>query len=154
MRDFLRRGKPRISTIDVALMFTDTLCSSAPRRHRSTSRSISTVPVDPPSVHGDRIQIQQVILNLIRNSIDSIVESGRTDGRLRLAVQAGDSVAHLEIRVSRQRGRNSAGSGGATLHSAYDLEEERAGSWSLHFAGDCRSAWRAYLAPFSRTGYD
>ena len=34
------------------------------------------------SVYVDRIQLEQVILNLLRNSIDAITQSGRKDGRI------------------------------------------------------------------------
>ncbi|MGD8874915.1 MAG: ATP-binding protein, partial [Gammaproteobacteria bacterium] len=33
-------------------------------------------------VYVDRIQLEQVIINLLRNSIDAIVQSGREDGRI------------------------------------------------------------------------
>ena len=29
-------------------------------------------PVDLPAIYGDRIQLQQVVLNLVRNAVDSI----------------------------------------------------------------------------------
>jgi two-component system sensor kinase FixL len=33
-------------------------------------------------VHVDRIQLEQVVINLLRNSIDAIAGSGRKDGRI------------------------------------------------------------------------
>ncbi len=45
-------------------------------RPAATSNNISIeaeVSADASPVHGDRIQLQQVVLNLIRNAIDSIV---------------------------------------------------------------------------------
>jgi signal transduction histidine kinase len=56
-------------------------------------------PAEVPAVYGDRIQLQQVVLNLVRNAVDSIVESGRSDGRVRVTALRSDNSAQLEIRV-------------------------------------------------------
>lgn len=99
MRDFLRRGRPQVSTIDVALMMRDILALIGPE---AASRGVEIdldCPSDLPPVHGDKIQLQQVVLNLVRNSIDSIAESSRADGRVRLTVRRSDNATHLEIRV-------------------------------------------------------
>jgi signal transduction histidine kinase len=45
------------------------------------------VPRGLPKVSGDALQLEQVILNLIRNAVDSIVGAGRYDGRITLSAQ-------------------------------------------------------------------
>ena len=68
MREFMRRGRPHVSTIDVANMFDDTLTLIRPA---ATSNNISIeveVSADASPIHGDRIQLQQVVLNLVRNA--------------------------------------------------------------------------------------
>jgi signal transduction histidine kinase len=99
MRDFLRRGRPQASTIDVPLMLDDTLTLIRPE---ATSKHVEIdldCPADLPVVYGDRIQLQQVVLNLVRNAVDSIVESGRSDGRIQVTARHSDSSAHLQIGV-------------------------------------------------------
>lgn len=46
------------------------------------------VPRELPPVNGDSLQLEQVILNLLRNSIESIVEAGRYDGRVSITSQS------------------------------------------------------------------
>lgn len=49
-------------------------------------------PVDPPeTVYVDEIQVQQILVNLVKNGLDAINESGRPDG-------------HISIRAERQGG--------------------------------------------------
>ena len=100
MREFLSRGRPHVSTINVQPMLDDILALIRPE---AASRQIAIdvdVPNDLPSVYGDRVQLQQVALNLIRNAIDSIVGSSRTDGRIHITARRSDDSAYLEISVS------------------------------------------------------
>jgi signal transduction histidine kinase len=99
MRDFLRRGRPQMSTIDVPLMLDDTLMLIHPEAVSKHVAIDLDCPADVPVVYGDRIQLQQVVLNLLRNAVDSIVESRRSDGRIQVTVRRADSSAHLEIGV-------------------------------------------------------
>ena len=100
MREFLRRGRPHVSTIAIQPMLDDILMLIRPE---ATSRQIVIavdVPDDLPSVYGDRVQLQQIVLNLIRNAIDSIAGSSRSDGRIHVTARRSDDSAYLEISVS------------------------------------------------------
>jgi two-component system sensor kinase FixL len=99
MRDFLRRGRPQVSTINVPLVLDDTLMLIGPEAAAKHVRIDLDCPAEVPPVHGDRIQLQQVVLNLVRNAIDAIVESGRSDGRIRVTARRSDNSGELEIRV-------------------------------------------------------
>jgi two-component system, LuxR family, sensor kinase FixL len=100
MREFLRRSRPRISTIDVQLMLDDILALIRPEA--SSSRIVIDVDAanDLPLIHGDRVQLQQVILNLVRNAVDSLAGSDRSDGRVRVAARRSPDSTHLEFSVS------------------------------------------------------
>lgn len=78
MRDFLRKGHPRVSTVDVRSVLED---SAMLARADAEARGIDlriTPTVSLPVIHGDRVQLQQVVLNLIRNSLDAISASKRS----------------------------------------------------------------------------
>jgi len=55
---------------------------------------------DLPPFHGDRIQLQQVILNLIRNAIESIVGARQIDGCIRVVARRLDAPQRIEIAIS------------------------------------------------------
>jgi two-component system sensor kinase FixL len=100
MRDFLRRGRPRTSTIDVPSMLDDTLMLIRPEAMSKNVLIDLDCPADLPAAYGDRIQLQQVVLNLVRNAVDSIAESGRSNGRIQItARRSDDSAGLLEISV-------------------------------------------------------
>ena len=72
MRDFLRRGGPHVSTFDIRTMLDDTMALARPD---ATARGIDlllSAGTGLPTAHGDRIQLQQVVLNLMRNATDAI----------------------------------------------------------------------------------
>ena len=100
MREFLRRGRPHVSTIDVGSLFDDTLMLIGPEaRARGISISLE-VPADLPPVHGDRIQLQQVVLNLVRNGMDSIAGAGGDEGRIVIAAGRSADGAFLDIGIT------------------------------------------------------
>lgn len=82
MRGFLRRGVPRSSTIDVPNLLDDAVVLA---RAAAIERNVAVVVEAEktlPSIHGDHVQVQQVILNLIHNALDAIKEAGRSDGKV------------------------------------------------------------------------
>jgi signal transduction histidine kinase len=99
MRDFLRRGRPRMSTIDVPVMLEDTLILIRPEIKSKHVEIDLDCPADLPVVYGDRIQLQQVLLNLLRNAVDAIVEARASDGHIGITARRSLNSAHLEIRV-------------------------------------------------------
>jgi C4-dicarboxylate-specific signal transduction histidine kinase len=55
---------------------------------------------DLPSVLGDRVQLQQVLLNLIINARDAMAENGPHDRTLRITSGFSDGLVQIEIRDS------------------------------------------------------
>jgi signal transduction histidine kinase len=100
MREFLRRGEPHISTINVRTLIDDALTLTGTEASGAPIKIEVDAADSLPAVHADRVQLQQVILNLIQNSIDAIAASGRRDGRIRIAAALMDNPARVEISVS------------------------------------------------------
>jgi signal transduction histidine kinase len=96
MRDFLRRGHPHVSTIDGLGMLEDALILVRAQASAKTIEIMLDVPAELPALYGDRIQLQQVILNLVRNAMDAL--AGRTDGIVRITVRRLED--HVEISVA------------------------------------------------------
>ena len=57
------------------------------------------VPVDLPPVRGDRVHLQQVLLNLILNGMDALNDAGLEDRRVMVCARV-DGAQTVEIAVS------------------------------------------------------
>ena len=99
MREFLRRGEPDTVIVDAQEAVADALALIQPL---ASSEGITIVAprgaISLPHVIGDPVQIQQVIINLVRNGIDAIRESGRTDGRI--GIELANEGKSVEIAIS------------------------------------------------------
>jgi two-component system, LuxR family, sensor kinase FixL len=100
MREFLRRGQPHFSTLDVATVLDDALALARPEAGAHRTRIDLDVERPLPAVFGDRIQLQQVVLNLVRNGMDAILETGRADGRISVRACLGEAGRAVEISVA------------------------------------------------------
>lgn len=114
MRDFLRRGAPVREPIAVAALLDDVLAIAGAdaRAHAvevalDLSADLSADAIaDLPAIAGDRVQLQQVLLNLVRNAVEAIAaaprppgDRKRPGGLVRIAVAARSDPPHIEIAV-------------------------------------------------------
>jgi C4-dicarboxylate-specific signal transduction histidine kinase len=100
MRDFLRRGQPRFSTLDLRRVLDDALILAGPDAAAKHVLVELLVDEDLPPVFGDRVQLQQVILNLMHNALDSIAATGRNDGSIRLRAQLSPCGTAIEVGIA------------------------------------------------------
>jgi C4-dicarboxylate-specific signal transduction histidine kinase len=56
-------------------------------------------PDDLPVVHGDAVQLQQVVLNLVRNAAEAIDDGRTRDGRIAVAARRLEAPTRIEISV-------------------------------------------------------
>jgi two-component system, LuxR family, sensor kinase FixL len=96
-REFLRRGEPHIGTIDVKSMIEDSLALVRADAAANNIKIELDAQSDLPPLHGDRVQLQQVILNLVRNAIEALAGSDRRDGAIRIGARRSDD--RIEITV-------------------------------------------------------
>lgn len=100
MRDFLRRGQPHYSSFDIREMLEDALTLARPD---AVSRNIAlsvAVEADLPLALGDRVQLQQVVLNLVRNAAEAIVMSGAAGGEIAVSAVRRASCFEIAVRDS------------------------------------------------------
>ena len=100
MREFLRRGQPHISTLNVATVLEDALVLARPDATQHATRIDLDVAPDLPAVHGDRIQLEQVVLNLVRNAMDAIAEAAVPEGRIHVRAFRGEDGRTVEVSVA------------------------------------------------------
>ena len=77
IRAVMRKSAPEKTSLQLKDVVTDVLALA---QHELTEHRIEVrteLPEDLPSVSGDRIQLQQVLLNLVMNGIDAMSDGGR-----------------------------------------------------------------------------
>ena len=99
MREFLRRGEPNASSLDISQVL-DEAISLSKLLTDEKNISIETLrALDLPIVFADRVQVQQVVVNLVRNAVESIYEHAIPDGRILVAAVASAEPGFVEIMV-------------------------------------------------------
>jgi two-component system, LuxR family, sensor kinase FixL len=99
MRDFIRRGKPHVSTIDTRKMLEQALTLAYAEASAKQVKLDLDVPDDLPVLHGDHVQLEQVVLNLVHNAVEAITAAGQKNGHVRVVARFHSSPARIEIGV-------------------------------------------------------
>jgi len=99
MRDFIRRGGPHVSTIDTRKMLEQALTLAFAEASAKHVRLDLDAPDSLPVIHGDRVQLEQVVLNLVHNAVEAIVGTGRSEGHIRVVARHHTAPPRVEIGV-------------------------------------------------------
>jgi len=100
MRSLLKKGKPEMETLDINAVVNETVMlvtTDAAVRNDALKIELES---DLPLIHGDRIQLQQVLLNLISNSFDAL---GRSQGKREILIRTlrkGSDTIIVEVKDS------------------------------------------------------
>lgn len=96
LRDFLSHGNLRPVFLDLAEVAHRIVAALADEAHvRGVVVSIDARPA--PKVHGDRTQIEQVLVNLLRNAIDAAADGARNEKRVRVVICHCDGHVQVEV---------------------------------------------------------
>ncbi|MFN3350315.1 ATP-binding protein [Pseudorhodoplanes sp.] len=99
MREFLRRGRPHMSSFSIGETIENAVALARPD---ITSRGIAiswSIPDRIPMGHGDSVQIEQVILNLIRNATEALSGAAVSGGAIRVDAKYLPGPDRIEIAV-------------------------------------------------------
>lgn len=100
MRDFLRRGRPHVSTIPIDAMVRNAASLVAAEAGAAGVALSVAVEDGLPPLYGDRTQLEQVLLNLVRNGLEAIRDSQMPEGRILIRVQRGAVPEEVEFHVA------------------------------------------------------
>jgi two-component system sensor kinase FixL len=98
MRDFLRRGQPQAREIEVRGMLEDALSLV---RAESAAKQIAidlNVADGLPPVHGDRVQLQQVALNLVANAMEAMTMARTAKPRIEVGARRAGAALVISVR--------------------------------------------------------
>lgn len=102
IHDFVRKRDPKVAPCSLAEVLEDCVGLAGSDAARLGVRVELDAPADLPLVTGDRILLQQVVLNLMRNGIEAMARTPRDDRRLTVTVRPtesdGDHLLLTEIR--------------------------------------------------------
>lgn len=104
LRDFIRKGKPELARLNLNEVVQEAVALAETEARRRAVPIRTELSADNPMVKADRVQIQQVVLNLLRNGMEAMSDVSPSDRELilRTSVDAGH-VAEVEV-VDRGHG--------------------------------------------------
>jgi C4-dicarboxylate-specific signal transduction histidine kinase len=101
LRALLKRGDRRIQVIDTKGLIEEVLELSHTELITRRIEVTSTVGPILPALWGDRVQLQQVLLNLILNGCEAMIATAESDRRLVLTAETdGPHSVHFAVRDS------------------------------------------------------
>lgn len=95
MRDFVRKNPSRQVPIDPGVIVADALALFEPTAAARGIRIETEVPARLPRVCADRLQIEEVLLNLLQNAVEAV--AGRPDPRIVLRASVGPHALGLSV---------------------------------------------------------
>jgi hypothetical protein len=98
VREFVKKSEPRRSALDLAEVLEDALGFADIDARRTGARIVTEIEPGLPAAFADRIMIEQVLLNLIRNGLDAMSDVPRPERVLTIRVRAYGATA-LEVAV-------------------------------------------------------
>jgi C4-dicarboxylate-specific signal transduction histidine kinase len=100
MREFLYRGRPSTGEVDIQELVDDALMLLQPELAMTSVRIETLIEAGLPTLHGDRGQLEQLILNLVRNAMEAITGNGQQNGCVTVAARRSKIRSNLEISVN------------------------------------------------------
>jgi signal transduction histidine kinase len=98
LRNFIRLGRSETAPIPVSQLIDEAVSYCRAELDRCGIELQSRIARDLPALKVDALQIEQVIVNLVRNSAEALMDAGRYDGRIVIEAEP-EGAASLTIRV-------------------------------------------------------
>lgn len=98
LRDFIRLGRIEVEPTAIARLIAETHSFCRPELERYGIEFEARLQRELPPVMADALQIEQALVNLVRNSAEALAQAGRHDGRVIVEAER-DGAERIVIRV-------------------------------------------------------
>lgn len=98
LRDFIGRDRTSRHAQRPAELAGEALALVAPECARTGIRLVVAVDKALPAVHVDKVQVQQVILNLVRNAMDAVAKDAAGEGEIVVAASPVQAAVEFTVR--------------------------------------------------------
>lgn len=95
LKSYARKGGEAFEPVDTRAAVSTALALMEPQLKTRSVNIVRTLPNEPVMIHGDRLRLEQVIVNLLRNALDATKSSANPTVEILLA--AGETVS-IQIR--------------------------------------------------------
>ncbi|WP_373429701.1 sensor histidine kinase [Paracoccus sp. WLY502] len=95
LKSYARKGGEAVEPVDLRAAVSSALTMMEPQLRGRAIRVTRNLPRGPVMVMADRIRLEQVIINLLRNAVDAVRD--RRDARIEITVETGTN-AHVLVR--------------------------------------------------------
>ena len=97
VQDFVKKRTPQLAALDLSEVLAEALGITAPVAREHRVKLASLIEGRIPEVQADRILIEQVLVNLIRNGVEAMAEGPRTGDDLTVRLARAGAVVTLEV---------------------------------------------------------
>jgi signal transduction histidine kinase len=99
MRNFIRRGHPHVSTINTRDLLEEAMTLAQAEASARHVRVDLDAPANLPDLRGDRVQLEQIVLNLVHNAVDAIAAGDQSHGHVLVVARRHAGPPRVEISV-------------------------------------------------------
>jgi len=90
LKSYARKGGDAVEAIDVKASVSSALSMMEPQLRRRDIRIVTSLPRDPLLVMADKVRLEQVLINLLRNALDATKDVSAPE--IRIVATGGDAV--------------------------------------------------------------
>lgn len=97
IRDFVRKSEPRRGAVRLRDVVEDALGFAEIDARKHGAKLENRIPADLPAVFADRIMIEQVVLNLVKNGVEAMISQPEAQRLLVVEATLGDATVTVSV---------------------------------------------------------
>jgi PAS domain S-box-containing protein len=99
VRDFVRKTEPNRGAVKIADIVEDIIGFAEIEARKASVRISVSVPPELPAAYADKIMIEQLVLNLVKNGIEAMLDTPRSERELAISARA-NGKDFIEVNVA------------------------------------------------------